>query len=308
MRRVAGGRGLGGVITFCVLVLSVAGAERVRVATFNVNNYLAMDRRVEGRFRPEYPKTEDEKTALRSIIREIAPDVLALQEIGDASYLEELRRDLIVEGWEFPYSHLLEAGDAERHVAVLSRLPFVRVTPHAALAIQYFGGPEPVKRGLLEITFTSGSDEWTLFVVHLKSRYTDRSEDPLSATRRLLEARAVRDRVLERFPDPANGLFLIAGDCNDTPDSKPLSALQERGATAICRAIPATDSRGETWTHFYRRADSYSRVDYLLASPALWPRVVGGRAVIHDGASALAGSDHRLVWVELEFELSPSDG
>ena len=37
----------------------------VRVATFNVLNYLEMDRRIEGRFRPAYPKPESEKVKVR---------------------------------------------------------------------------------------------------------------------------------------------------------------------------------------------------------------------------------------------------
>jgi len=273
----------------------------VRVATFNVYNYLQMDRRVEGRFRPNYPKPESEKAAIRAVIRAIQPDVLALQELGPAPYLEELRRDLIEEGYVLPYGEVLEAADPERHVAVLSRLPFARVTPHREVDFKYFGERELVKSGLLEVTFASPAGEWTLFVVHLKSRYTDRPDDPMSADRRVLEARAVRDEIVARFPNPAEARFVIAGDLNDTTASKPLQAMRRRGKLTISELVPARDSRGETWTHRYHPEDVYSRVDFLLVSPGLWPRVVGQTGHVHDGEGALLGSDHRLVYLELDL-------
>lgn len=276
-------------------------AERVRVATFNLRNYLEMDRRVEGRHRPDYPKPEREKTALRAVIQAVRPDVIALQELGPAPYLEELRRDLITEGLVYPHSELLVAADPERHVAVLSRLPFLRVTRHPAIDFKYFEGREHVKRGLLEVAFASPAGEWTLFIVHLKSRYTDRDDDPRSTERRVREARAVRDVILARFPDPAAARFVIAGDFNDTTRSRTLRAMLRRGDRTISLMLPAADSRGETWTHRYRPEDIYSRVDYLLVSPGLRDHVTGGRAMIHDGPEALIGSDHRMVYVDLEL-------
>jgi endonuclease/exonuclease/phosphatase family metal-dependent hydrolase len=76
--------------------------------------------------------------------------------------------------------------------------------------------------------------------------------------------------------------------------------LSSRGKTSIAEVLKAADSRGETWTHFYRKADSYSRVDYVLVSPALRPAVVNGAAAIFDGENTRAASDHRPVVVRLE--------
>ena len=41
-----------------------------------------------------YPKPESECRMVRSIIRRVNPDILALQEIGDEVYLNDLWRDL----------------------------------------------------------------------------------------------------------------------------------------------------------------------------------------------------------------------
>ena len=58
------------------------GQDVVRVASFNLRNYLSCDRMVEGKWRPDYPKPEVEKKAVRSIIRSVNPDILALQEMA----------------------------------------------------------------------------------------------------------------------------------------------------------------------------------------------------------------------------------
>jgi endonuclease/exonuclease/phosphatase family metal-dependent hydrolase len=140
-----------------------------------------------------------------------------------------------------------------------------------------------------------------LFVLHLKSRLTNRDDDPRSAQRRLLEARALRDVILTRFPEPGAARFLVVGDFNDTKNSRPLAAMVRRGSTTITGILPTVDSRGEAWTHHHRPADEYTRVDFALASQGLQPFVVGGSGTIFDGAGAADASDHRLVYVDLEF-------
>lgn len=293
----AGGKAIGGIALWLALFVSL-WAETITVATYNVENYVAADRLVEGVYREGYPKPEAAKSALRAVIRGMNADVIALQEIGPRPYLEELRRDLASEGCAYPYTEWLEAADTERHVAVLSRRPFKRVQGHADLAFAYFDATERVKRGLLEVRFETDGGELTVFIVHLKSRFTDRTDDRESSRRRAGEAEAVRDRVLSIFPDPAKARFLIVGDCNDGPGSRPLRALSARGKTAIAEVLPAADSRGETWTHFYRKEDSYSRVDYVLVSPGLKP-AVEERAAIFDGSGVRDASDHRPVLVRL---------
>ncbi len=49
----------------------------LRLATYNVRNYNSVDRRVNGEFKPHWPKPEAEKAALRNVILSARPDVLA---------------------------------------------------------------------------------------------------------------------------------------------------------------------------------------------------------------------------------------
>jgi endonuclease/exonuclease/phosphatase family metal-dependent hydrolase len=287
---------------FLVVAVAAARGETLRVATYNIENYGPADRMTEAGFRKEYPKPEPEKRALRVAIRGLAADVLVLQEMGSQPYLDELRRDLKLEGCDYPFAAVATASDADRHLAVLSRRPLKAVKTHTDLTFAYFGARETVKRGLLEVTLPTAAGDLTVFAVHLKSRFTDRADDPQSAIRRAGEATAIRDAVLKRFPEPAGARFLVLGDCNDTRVSKAAAFLQKRGRTEIATLLPAADSRGESWTHRYRREESYSRVDHIFVSPALLPAVLGNAAQIYDGEGVREASDHRPLFVVLRLE------
>ncbi len=278
-------------------------AETLTIATYNVENYTLTDRMTPGGYRPDYPKPEASKQALRTVLRAIDADVLALQEMGGRAFLEELRRDLATEGLVYPHAEILETGDEPRFVAVLSRRPFTSVRHHTDLAFRYFGSEETVRRGLLEVRFASDGGELTLFVAHLKSRFTERKDDPMSALRRAGEAEAVRDRILALFPSPAASRFLLVGDFNDGPGSRPVRAVLARGRTIIAELVPVADSRGETWTHRYRKEDSYTRVDHVFISPepSLRAALRNGRALIYDGVGVNDASDHRPVVVILDL-------
>ena len=288
-----------------LLILSLfltAPIFALTVVTYNVENYLITDRQVDNVFRKDYPKPEKEKRAVRQAIAALSADIVAIQEMGKQSFLDELQRDLKADGHDFPYATVLQAGDPARHVAVISKLPFKEVRRHAAVPITLFGQKEVVKRGVLEVIVATSEGDVSIFVIHLKSRRTERKEDLEGATQRLLEAEAVRDLVLSRYPDPTKAKFIVCGDWNDTRNSKPVRALAKRGKTDVGEILRASDSRGETWTHFYRREDTYSRIDYIMVSSALRPFVIGGRAAIYDGPGSSGASDHRPVSVNLKLD------
>ena len=304
------GRWIGCVLAACVGPLAHATElpSQLSIATYNIANYNLTDRQIEGAFMTAYPKPEREKTALRRVIRDLDVDVLALQEVGGESFVRELQRDLRSEGIDYPHAVVLEAADEVRRLAVLSRWPFASVGRHTDLEFKYFEGREVVKRGMLEARFDTAVGELTVFVVHFKSRLTERRDDPAAAIRRGREASAARDRVLELFPEPATARFLIVGDFNEGPQGRPVRAFRERGDQEIARLVPAGDSRDETWTHFYRRGEEYSRVDFVMVSPPLEAAVIGARGSIPDHASVLRASDHRPVKVVLDLSEPAASG
>lgn len=291
----------------CVAWMSTGSlaAATLTIATYNLENYVAADRMVDGVYRPNYPKPEAAKAAVRAVIRQIDADVLVLLEMGPAPYLTELQRDLADAGTPYPHAALLEGADADRHVAVLARVPFRLVAPHAGLVFRYRGEMEAVKRGVLEVGFDTPQGPLTVWAVHLKSRYTDEPEDPASAARRNGEARAVRDFILARIGDAEGALFVIAGDFNDAKNSPAVRAFMQRGEREFAQLVPAADSRGEHWTYHYRKEDAYSRVDHILVSTALQSFVGGGAVLIADNPAVRAASDHRPVVVTLQFDGAP---
>lgn len=288
-----------------VLLISLlnAGAlgQSMRVATYNVRNYLEVDRWVDGRYRPGFPKPEAEKQALRKVILSVRPDVLVIQEMGTGPYLSELQNDLKSEGLDLPYRYLAEGADEERHVALLSRIEPTDVFTHGDLEFEYFEETIPVKRGMLEAVFQTHGTRWKIFGLHLKSKWTDFKEDPNSNDRRRSESLAARKRILDL--QEQDGLpFLVLGDLNDTKATPPVRLLQFRGKSEVAKAVEAFDSRGDRWTHFYKTEDVYSRIDYILKSPDFPEIVDGDHGHIFEGPDMLNASDHRLVWIDLDWE------
>lgn len=284
-------------VAFCQL----ATGETLRIATYNVRNYLETNRWIDGRYRGIYPKPEDEKEALRSVLLQVRPDVLILQEMGPEAYLLELQSDLRAEGLEFPHRYLAEAADPDRHVALLSRLEPVELRTHDDLHFVYMEEEIPVKRGLMEAVFKNNGLHWKVYGLHLKSKWSDYDADPGSDQRRRSEALAVRRRIIEL--KERDGLpFIVGGDFNDTKGTAPVRLLQKRGKTEVVRLLDAFDSREERWTHYYSKEDEYRRVDYLFISPKFPAAVKNDRGHIHDGPDALLASDHRLVWIDLVWE------
>jgi endonuclease/exonuclease/phosphatase family metal-dependent hydrolase len=287
---------------------------RLRVATYNVENYLVQDRYHEGVWRPDYPKPEREKRAVQRTLRQIDADIVALQEMGPGPFLRELQRDLAAEGLRYPHAVLLQgAPDEVRHLAVLSRVAPVEVRHHTDPDFKYLDDPEGnerrlrIKRGLLEVVFPvpgRQGDTWSLFVLHLKSRWSEEPDDPQAEMRRTREARAARDRILERYPE-GRGLYLVAGDLNASPDEAPLRRLRQRADIRITVPVPAHDSRRETWTYHYEKKGVYRQVDYFLVSPGLRPYLPAGKAYLFDALFAREGSDHRPLYLDLVFPAHP---
>jgi endonuclease/exonuclease/phosphatase family metal-dependent hydrolase len=259
-----------------------------------------MDRYVSSGWRPSYPKPEIEKTAIRTVILEARPDILLMQEMGTLPFLEELRADLVQDEVHYPYAMHMEGVDEVRHLAVLSTIAPIEVIKHEDLDFKYLENREHVKRGMLELSFKLGDDRiFKVFVVHLKSRWSEIKEDPESQLRRTREAEACRNRIIERTLDLGITDFLIAGDFNDHPNSSTLRRFYKRGDLQIGALLPATDSRGELWTYYYKKQGVYSLVDGFVVSESINPLIQSGRGSIVDLPDAMIGSDHRLVYLDL---------
>ena len=283
----------------------LSGIEKnIRIASYNLQNYLVMDRRVNDKWRPNYPKPEIEKRSLRQAILAAQPDIIAVQEIGSDQMLRELQQDLQREGLHFKYREILEGADPERKIAILSKLPLNNVIKHCDLDFKYLQGRKNVSRGLLEATVKLNNKiECQLFVVHLKSRWTVTKEDPEAAVQRTREAEACRNRIIARTEDKNKPYYVIIGDFNDHPNSAAFRRFDHRGKLKISDLLPLSDSRGEVWTYFYRKEATYTQVDAIMASPNLFRCFKSGGII--DALKPLEGSDHRLIYADFNFSRQP---
>ena len=294
-------------LTFALFCSVSFAAETFRVATYNVENYL--DQPTESR---QFVKSVGAKAKVCESIRALNPDVIALEEMGTTNALLELRASLEKAGLDFPYWEHVQGWDTNIHVAILSRLPIVACHPHTNDSFLLDGRRFPVSRGFAEVDIQAATNfTFTLIAAHLKSRRPVPEAD--EAQLRLQEAKILRGIVDEHFKADPNARLIVLGDFNDLKDSDSTKAIIGRGTFKLIdtrpaerngdnapNEIPRFEPRNVTWTHYYGKEDTYSRVDYILLSPAM------ARGWVTNGTYVLTipnwgvGSDHRPVVATFE--------
>ena len=284
------------------LFLDSLHAATFRVATYNVENYL--DQPTESR---PHVKSVGARNKVRESIRALSPDVIALEEMGSTNALMELRASLKAEGLDYPYWEHVRGWDTNIHVAVLSKLPITARRPHTNDSFLLDGRRFGVSRGFAEVDIRAAPNfTFTLIAAHLKSRRPVPDAD--EAEERLEEAKVLRGIVDERFKADREAKLIVLGDFNDVKDSDSTKAIIGRGKFKLMdtrpaerngdnapNEIPRFEPRNVTWTHYYGKEDTYSRVDYILLSPAM------ARGWETNGTYVLTipnwgvGSDHRPI-------------
>ena len=282
-----------------LLGLSTARSEHLRVATYNLETYL------DAPTQTRQVKSDQARTQVRRNLLALKPDVLALQEMGAISALHELQQSLKADGLDLPYWEHVSGFDTNIHVAILSRFPFTRRHPHTNDDFLLGGRRFRVSRGFGEVDLQVNPHfALTLLAAHLKSRRVIAPAD--EAEMRLEEARILRGIIDARLAANPNLNLVVLGDFNDTPDSPPIHLILGRGRGRLvdtrpaesdldlASTEPATDeARRVLWTHYYAKDDTYSRIDYILLSPALAQVWVTNQTHVLRIPHWGVGSDHR---------------
>jgi hypothetical protein len=86
----------------------------LRFITYNVENWLTMDRYVDRKVLKGAPKPESEKQAVVAILARYTPDAIGLCEIGETSDLAEIQQDLKAAGLDLPHSYYTGGSDPTR--------------------------------------------------------------------------------------------------------------------------------------------------------------------------------------------------
>jgi endonuclease/exonuclease/phosphatase family metal-dependent hydrolase len=279
---------------------AIAAAQTFRVATYNLENYL--DQPAPGR----HPKSPEAKAKVRESILAIKPDVLAVEEMGTLSALQELRDSLKAAGSDFPYWEHVTGFDTNIHVAVLSKFPFSARRPHTNECFLLDGRRFHVSRGFAEVEVQVTTNySFTLIAAHLKSRRAVPEAD--QAEMRQEEAKLLREQIDARFAADPHANLIVLGDLNDTRNAPSTKTILGRGERRLFDTRPAERNgddapaprRGEprivAWTHYYGIEDTYSRIDYILLSPQMARAWVPKESYVLALPNWGVASDHRPV-------------
>jgi endonuclease/exonuclease/phosphatase family metal-dependent hydrolase len=285
--------------------MCLARADSFRIATYNVENYLDQPTKT----RPA--KSDEAKAKICESILALKPDVLALQEIGSSNAVSELQDSIKAGGLDLPHCEFVAGFDTNVHIAILSKFPFSRSRPRTNDNFLVGGHRFRVSRGFGEVDIQVNPNySFTLIAAHLKSkRPIPQAEE---AELRLEEARVLRDEVDNRLTANPNLNLVVLGDLNDGKNAASTKTIIGRGRQKLVDTRPAerngdspadkADSRKITWTHYYSKEDSYSRIDYILLSPGMAREWIRSETYVLAMPDWGVASDHRPLLATFESE------
>jgi endonuclease/exonuclease/phosphatase family metal-dependent hydrolase len=246
---------------------------------------------------------------LAKTITAVAPDVLALQEVGGPSCLADLQNKL---GGPYKYSAISQYPDIRGiRVALLSQRRLRAIThthtfPPGAIP----DAPDPngtlltsMGRGALAATVTIAGTNLQVMTAHLKSklltypggRRFPKDEDErargagYALFRRAAEAVAIRATLNASMSGNPNPTILL-GDMNDEPTAITTDLLQGPPDTSSGTPDKGDDVRLNNLADYLPFKHHYSRlfkggtelIDHILVSQELLPRVRQVDSLAHD--------------------------
>ena len=303
----------------------------IRIGTYNVENLF-------DRFNDPYEKSDDPWAVfgtrpkghthlfqLGARVRNSKVDILALQEIENYGALKDFVQGHIGPGYKTRDGIVtLQSNDTRGiDLGLLSKLPIGRVISHRHLKSRINGRPV-FSRDCLEIELldSNGDLALTVYNCHLKSKFSkfepgtrEYINDQIKSANRRREQVERTIEIVQASKDIDNDLFVIVGDMNDTPSSVPLEPFLATGnplmLTSALDQIAQTDlnsnssSKRKRDTHKWTRkvdgrtVTTYSQIDYILCSQALWACYNGNVKVEQRGYTG--GTDHYLAYAEFEL-------
>ena len=266
----------------------------LRFITYNVENWLTMDRRVGQKNVKAAPKPDSEKQAVIQILTRHTPDVIGLCEIGTPADLAEIQSQLKAAGLDLPHSHYTGGSDPERHLGLLSRFPIVSSVTPKEMEYQLTGRTHAINRGILDSTIEAHGRSYRFIGVHLKSKRDSEQGDQEQI--RQNEARLLRRHVDTVLKADEDARLIVYGDFNDTRNTPAIKTITGTyNEPTYLTAIPAKDSQNHSWTHFWALRDIYSRFDFIMVSHGIREETDFHAAKIIDDPDWNDASDHRAV-------------
>jgi len=250
----------------------------MRIATFNCENLFARYK-----FRSNFDPNgadgftinnlafdsydEPQKQITAHAIKEVAADVIALQEVESLPVLDRFNSRYLG-GMRYRHRIVIDSHDPRGiDVAILSRYPIVAIRSYrhernAANTASLFS------RDCLEAVIDVSGKSLTIYVNHFKSMIGGREQ---TKPKRVEQANRVAQLIAERWgSNNFDGNFVVLGDLNDYPNENTSlgSLLTHEGLVNVIERLPLNDR----WTHYYAGANEYKQLDYLLVSASLATR------------------------------------
>lgn len=263
-----------------------------RFVAYNVENWLSMERSVNGKEHASVPKPERSKQAVIDLLREAQPDILGLCEIGSEQDLLDLQTRLHAAGIDLPHRHYSGGADPVRHLALLSRFPISSTAKPEQTDFQLNGRTTSLQRGILDATIDVNGTPIRFLGVHLKSKREVNWADQEQI--RIHEAQLVRTHADKVLRNNSQERVILYGDFNDTARSDVLKKIQGvNNSASYFYALNLKDAAGTRWTQHWAEQDVYSRFDYILVSPTLRKTIEARSSRILESKDWEQGSDHR---------------
>jgi endonuclease/exonuclease/phosphatase family metal-dependent hydrolase len=285
-----------------LLLLPLSAQERdlskgIIFCTYNVRNYVGDDQTAPPDRRAK-PKTPKELESLFAVIRDIKPDILGVCEMGSEAMFADFKQQLAKAGLEYPHSEYVQAGDPDRHVALVSKFPITARNSQKKVVFQMNGMEQEMKRGILDVTIQVTPDyQLRCLGVHLKSKLPVPEGEALIRRHEATKLREYMDGIFKATPEVN---LICYGDFNDMKNEPMFQEVTgPKGSPGYMADLWAKDSLGDRWTHYWRTADQYSRIDYIFVSKGAWPEVRRDTATVYRSPYWFEASDHRPVYVTI---------
>ena len=269
-------------------------SDKITIAAYNILNMFDVY---------DNPYTRDEGTRVKphreteqvaAAIRAMNADVVAVEELENVHLLDAMVQELLPDmGYQYIAAGASNDGRGITN-GFISRIPVSSITSYRLRELHLPGKNRTWKfaRDLVRVTLqVNDKQTLDLFIVHFKSKRTTEG-DPQSANWRLTEATEVRKIFNKLLEDDPDACAVLVGDFNDTADSPTLAELlKDQGDTKA----PLIDLHAGSQVNTYLNAPYQSKIDFILATPALAKRVVPGSAKVITDEALLKGSDHAPV-------------
>ena len=269
-----------------------AQAGEILFVSYNLENYFTSTRSTDYGMRMEAAKSAKAVSAEVKIISQINPDILGVCEMGGPEDFDDFKARLKSLGYvDFEY---VNGPDPDRHLALLSKFPIIARNSRESIPYELNGVPEKVKRGFLDVTIrVAPGMELRCIGVHLKSKLATTQGEALI---RRHEAHLLREHIARILQESPTTKLMVYGDFNDTKNEP---ALQEiigpQGSKQGLKDLWLRDEQGDRWTYYWKQADAYTRIDYLMTSSALFSQVDLKKSKVYRSLDWNEDSDHRPI-------------